>query len=195
MSDYYDENTELYIKNTFYCDMSESYKIFLKYLEPGDSILDAGCGPGRDSLYFLKEDFKVSAFDNSQSMVDFASAKTGIKVDKNNFLDISYENQFNAVWASASLLHVSRKDLPVAFKNLYSALKVDGLFFCSFKCRSQDFKSGNRIFTCFNEVSFNKFIKDLPFFSILELYISQDKRENRDDELWVNVILKKNSSL
>lgn len=191
MVDYYDKNTDLYIKNTFYCDMSESYKIFLKYLDPCASILDAGCGPGRDSLFFLKEGFKVSAFDNSQAMVDFASTTTGLKVDKKSFLDITYKNQFDAVWASASLLHVSKDNMSQAFKNLYDSLKANGILYCSFKRRTNDFKSGDREFTCFDELSIKVFINKLSLFDILELYISNDKREDRDNELWINAILRK----
>lgn len=191
MSDYYDDNAKLFIENSFNCDMSEGYNNFLKYLKSGDSILDAGCGSGRDSLYFINKGYKVTAFDNSLSMVNFASKATGLIVEKNSFLSIDYENQFDAIWASASLLHVSRKDLPSAFKKLYSALKENGILYCSFKRRSHDFKSENRFFTCFDEVSIKRFIDELSLFNIVDIYISNDSREKRENELWVCVILKK----
>jgi tellurite methyltransferase len=40
-------------------------KIFPQ-LEPGSEFLDLGCGQGRDSLFMLKNGFKVTAVDNSR---------------------------------------------------------------------------------------------------------------------------------
>lgn len=47
--------------------------IFLSYLRDGDNILDLGCGPGRDSKYFLEHGYKVTAIDGSKKFCDMAS--------------------------------------------------------------------------------------------------------------------------
>jgi SAM-dependent methyltransferase len=193
MENYYDKNSEAYIENTFYCDMDELYKPFLKYLDKGDSILDAGCGSARDSLNFIKRGYSVSAFDNSQKMVDFANSHTNINVEKKSFLDLDYKEEFDGIWACASLLHVDRYNLPLAFTNLHAALKSDGILYCSFKCRAYDFSTEDRTFTCFTKSSFKTFMDELSLFNILEIFISHDSRENRDNELWLNAILKKTS--
>ena len=194
MANYYDINSEFYIKNTLYCNMEELYEPFLKYLNKGDSILDAGCGTSRDTLNFIKRGYNVSAFDNSQKMVDFANSLSNIKVEKKSFLDIDYKEEFDGIWACASLLHVDRINLPLAFTNLYSALKRDGILYCSFKCRASDFSTEDRNFTCFTKSSFKTFIDDLSLFSILEIFITHDIRDNRENELWLNAIMRKTTS-
>ena len=191
MSNYYNENFESFIKGTVDCNMDEVYRPFLKYLKSGSSILDAGCGSGRDSLNFLNLGFSISAFDISDKMVDSATKLTGIAVKKQSFLDITYEDEFDAIWACASLLHLKREDLAEAFIRLGNSLKKDGIMYCSFKLRDEDFSKDGRAFTCFNESSFKSFLINMNLFDIMEIYITSDTRENRHDELWINAIIKK----
>jgi SAM-dependent methyltransferase len=49
---YYNENARLYYDSTVTADMSEVYQPFLRLLPAGAKVLDAGCGSGRDSLFF-----------------------------------------------------------------------------------------------------------------------------------------------
>ncbi|MCK9191016.1 MAG: class I SAM-dependent methyltransferase [Sphaerochaetaceae bacterium] len=194
MIDYYNDNSDVFIKSTVDCKMDEVYEPFLKNLNEGDRILDAGCGSGRDSLQFKKLGFNVEAFDISEKMVEAATDLTGIAVRRQSFLDIEYKEEFDAVWACASLLHVNRKMLPEAFKKLHEALKKDGIMYCSFKLREQDYIKDGRSFTCFNEIDLNRFIKKLGIFEILQIYVTHDSRVDRKNELWINTILKKSST-
>lgn len=43
----------MYINDTMNVDMRKLYDVFEKYLTQEDTILDIGCGSGRDSRYFL----------------------------------------------------------------------------------------------------------------------------------------------
>ena len=54
MRDYYDQNAEEYAALTFNVDMSEIRSRFLRHVSPGGSILDAGCGSGRDTVAFSR---------------------------------------------------------------------------------------------------------------------------------------------
>jgi len=66
--EYYNNNAEKYYKNTVEVDMSPLYKEFLKHIKENGHILDAGCGSGRDSLYFLKQGYEVTAIDGSKKL-------------------------------------------------------------------------------------------------------------------------------
>ncbi len=191
MVNYYDDNSQKYIKNTLDSDMKDVYEPFMKYINKVDCILDAGCGSGRDSLHFINSGFCVTAFDLSKEMVKSASELTGLEVQNVGFLDIDYYDRFDAVWACASLLHLNRDELPIAFEKLHKALKDNGIMYCSFKLRDKDFINGNRCFTCFTEESFRSFIKQSNLFDVLEIFITHDGRENRKEELWLNAIIKK----
>ena len=88
---YYDKHADSYISTTVSLDMSVQYSLFLPFLPQGGSILDAGCGSGRDSLWFLSQGYKVEAFDISVAMVEHARALTGLVVRKLSFMELDYE--------------------------------------------------------------------------------------------------------
>ena len=56
---YYDENASAFCEGTRNADMSEMRGRFLQYLKPGTLILDAGCGSGRDSKFFMESGYRV----------------------------------------------------------------------------------------------------------------------------------------
>ena len=56
--------------------MTEHYEKFLLLVPIGGLIIDAGCGSGRDSKFFLDNGCRVKAFDVSAAMVDFTSGLT-----------------------------------------------------------------------------------------------------------------------
>ena len=74
-------------------------------------ILDAGCGSGRDSKAFQELGYAVSAFDASEEICRFATEYLGQEVQCRRFEDVIEENCYDGIWASASLLHVSKKDI------------------------------------------------------------------------------------
>lgn len=189
--DYYDKHADSYISTTVSVDMSMQYSMFLPYLVEGSSILDAGCGSGRDSLEFLKRGYSVEAFDNSIAMVEHARNLTGLDVRRLSFQEMDYEGAFDGIWACASLLHVPNTELPSVFVLLHRALKPQGLLYCSFKDREADFSQEGRSFSCFTSDGFKSFLSDLSLFELIELKNSQDMRVGREDERWLNLLLRK----
>jgi 2-polyprenyl-3-methyl-5-hydroxy-6-metoxy-1,4-benzoquinol methylase len=101
---YYDENYQEYFKNTIDADMSEMIEKFLSYLKPGDRILDAGCGVGRDTKVFMQKGYEVEAFDSSIQMVRLSSEYTGQMTRFLRFEDMDYVDEFDGIWACASLI-------------------------------------------------------------------------------------------
>lgn len=68
--EYYDQNSDMFIKTTIDADMNALYSEFEKYLSTGDSILDIGCGSGRDSKYFPQKGYSVTSIDASKAMCE-----------------------------------------------------------------------------------------------------------------------------
>ncbi len=64
--DFYNNNSKSYIESTLSVDMSHLYKGFLNNIPQGGSILDLGCGSGRDSIEFIKQGYTVTAVDGSK---------------------------------------------------------------------------------------------------------------------------------
>lgn len=118
---YYDENAVTFFENTIDADMKRVYELFLKYLSPGAKILDLGCGSGRDTKYFLQEGYDVIAVDGSIEMVKLSTEFTGKQTLHLTFDEINFNEEFDGVWACASLLHVPRNKIDSIFKkNLFS---------------------------------------------------------------------------
>ena len=77
---YYNKYTKSFIQTTRSVDFTNIQNKFLSYLPSGASILDFGCGSGRDTKYFLKRNYNVTAIDVSEEICKEASKYTGIKV-------------------------------------------------------------------------------------------------------------------
>ena len=67
--DYYNQNAKNFIENTQNVDMHLTQDKFLQLLDPQSSILDFGCGSGRDTKYFLEKGYHVTATDGSAELL------------------------------------------------------------------------------------------------------------------------------
>ena len=182
---YYSTNYKEYISSTQSVNMTEHYSRFLPYLSHGAKILDVGFGSGRDMLYFASKGFNVFGVDNVSEFVDNAKAK-GLKVELGDFHNLSYDELFDGIWACASLLHSN--DLPLAFNNLYKALKNGGYVYLSMKYGNHSSIDNGRFYQYIDEQKLKELCKNSNF-SIVEIYSSEDllKRNNG----WINALLKK----
>lgn len=187
---YYDENVESFISDTINVDMEEHYRKFLSRLTDGASILDAGCGSGRDSLAFKNLGYKVIAFDASSAMVEATKSLAEVPAYQTTFQSAKFETLFNGIWACASLLHVPRQELSKAFENLAAHLKNDGIIYASFKYGVNERQKGDRYFNDLNEDSLKDHINRVSSLEILEHWTSPDQRVGRSDERWLNCLLK-----
>ncbi len=186
---YYDTHSKEYIKNTVDADLSALYARFLPHVPKGGMILDAGCGSGRDLRYFSSLGYNCRGFDGSKEMVVAAREYSGCEVSQISFETFHEPDAYDAVWACASLLHVQRPNLEQVFTQLYLSLKSNGILYCSFKNREEDFEKEGRSFTCFTPEQFTDFITTRTQFSITDIFITTDVREGRGDESWINAIL------
>ncbi len=60
---FYEDNADWFFQRTVNIDMSATQSRFVGLLKPGDAILDAGCGSGRDARVFRDLGFKVTAME------------------------------------------------------------------------------------------------------------------------------------
>ena len=191
-SKYYTEHAKDFIEGTINCDMSIQYGFFEKYLSKNaKKIMDLGFGSGRDSLYFKSKGYKVCAIDPTQEFCDNAK-KLGLDdVRCLTAQELDFHNEFDGIWACASLLHVPSNELNDVLKKCSKALKENGVMYCSFKYGEYEGIRNERYFTDLNEESFKRFLKDTNLV-MLETLITKDVRPDRE-ERWLNVILSKSN--
>ena len=187
---YYKINAQAFYDSTIEVNMQTLYSHFLPLIPSGGAILDAGCGAGRDIKNFIDLGFDVEAFDASEELAALASQLIGKEVKVDLFQTYKTNKQFDAIWACASLLHVPLLELPEVFQCLSSILKINGLFYCSFKYGEEEIERNGRRFTNLNEISFAQLIKGLSL-DVEKQWITGDLRKGRESEKWLNVIVRK----
>jgi SAM-dependent methyltransferase len=111
---------------------------FLDRLAPGARILELGCGGGRDCAAMLERGFDVLPTDGVAAMARKAEKRLGRSVHVMRFDELDSSNEYDAIWASASLLHVPRAGLPTVLSLIHRALKRGGLHYASFKAGGRD---------------------------------------------------------
>ncbi len=187
---YYNSKAHEFFSETKDIEMVELYKPFLKLIPEGGSILDAGCGSGRDVKNFMAMGYQVTAFDASIELCKLASKESGIEVSYSTFEEFKTNQKYDGIWACASLLHLSKHDLKTVFKKYAQYLKPTGIFYCSFKYGEFEGDRNGRVFTDLTEQGLSVILSGSGL-EILNNWITSDLRPGRENEKWLNSILRR----
>jgi len=188
---YYADNARAFFDSTVDKEMHEAYQSFLPRLPKNSTILDAGCGSGRDSRYFISQGHRVDAIDASKEMAALASIHINQEVRCLSFDDITQRNVYDGIWAAASLLHLPSAQLPKTLSTLASALKDGGILYASFKYGEGEYVKEGRHFTPLNEEMAAALFGRLGNLKLLKTWLSDDVRKERRGEKWLNILAKK----
>lgn len=188
---YYNENARSFVEGTIGVDFTTTQNRFLEKLPIHASILDFGCGSGRDTRYFLEKGYQVTAIDGSEELCRLASEYTGIPVKNMLFQELADIDCYDGIWACSSILHLPLQELKAVFWKMADALKKNGIVYTSFKYGTFSGERNGRYFTDMTEDTFAELIKEIPVFAIEEMWITGDVRQGRGEEKWLNLILRK----
>lgn len=192
MSDYYETNAEEFFTSTKDVDMSPLYERFLPHLPKGGHILDAGCGSGRDSKYFLDQGYKVTAVEPAEALRKLASDFIGQPVEQRTFQEINEQETYDGIWACASLLHVPRSELPTVFEKLINAVRPSGVLYCSFKYGETEREKDGRFFNDMNVARLRELIAECSISTEdLSTWVTDDRRTQKNAEQWLNALIEK----
>lgn len=185
---YYNANAESFYSTTVNADMSDLYVEFTPYIPENGHILDFGCGSGRDSLYFLNQGYNVTAIDGSKALCKLAKLLIHQPIRCQDFLDFEDQNQYDGIWACASLLHIPERQLPEIISKLHQALKPNGILYASFKYGRGERQKKQRHFTDLDKKGIQNLFNPDTGFKIQKLWLTEDVREDRSQEKWINMI-------
>ena len=188
--EYYQKNADLFVEGTVSVDMHDAQMRFLRMLLPHAYILDFGCGSGRDAKAFLDQGYQVDAVDGSPELCCMASELIGKPVKQMLFDDLSVSNQYDGIWACASILHLPRRNLVDVLPKISNALKTDGVLYASFKYGSYEGMRDGRYFTDFTEESLGNLMDEAPSLLIIDTWITDDVRPERE-ERWINTLARR----
>lgn len=188
---YYNQNAQSFTAATVSVDFTATQTRFTAYLPEGASILDFGCGSGRDTKYFLSQGFRVEAIDGSEELCKLASEYTGISVKHMLFQELDAVEQYDGIWACSSILHLPPEELSSVLEKMARALKDHGIIYTSFKYGNFSGERNGRYFTDMTETSFAALIAGITALETEEQWITLDVRPGRGEERWLNIILRK----
>lgn len=189
--DYYNSKAKDFVSDTVDIVFTEIQDIFLECVPVGGKILDFGCGSGRDTKYFLSKGYNVDAIDGSEKLCKIASEYTGVQVKQMLFEELDVVEEYDGIWACASILHVEKKQLTDIMKKIAIAMKTDGVVYASFKYGEFEGVRNGRFFTYLTEESLGKLLEAVPELVIEKLWTSADVRAERGEERWLNIVLRK----
>ncbi|HRW67863.1 MAG TPA: class I SAM-dependent methyltransferase [Candidatus Competibacter sp.] len=187
---YYETYAQAFFEDTVALDLTPLYEPFLARIPAGGAILDAGCGSGRDARAFLERGYSVTAFDASPTLARLAATHTGLPVHVQRVQDLDQRRRFDGIWACASLLHVPSCELPDVLRRLAAALKPGGILYASFKYGQGERERGGRRFTDLDEAGLAALLQVAPYFTVLETWMTADRRPERAAERWLNSVLR-----
>ncbi len=131
---HYERTAEAFREGTRDHDVSENIAALARHIAaPAPwTLLDFGCGPGRDLKAFTRMGHVAIGLEGAPSLASMARAESGCEVWEQDFLKLALPAAFfDGVFANASLFHVPRQELPRILLELRAALKPGGVLFCS----------------------------------------------------------------
>jgi SAM-dependent methyltransferase len=132
--EHYNERAADFREGTQHHDVSQNIAALLDHIEaqPPFTILDFGCGPGRDLKTFAALRHVAIGLEGAARFVEMARADSGCEVWQQDFLGLNLPPEwFDGVFANASLFHVPSRELPRVLGQLHATLKPGGVLFSS----------------------------------------------------------------
>lgn len=189
---YYEEHAKVFASETLNADMSSFYQPFLEKIKKEGLILDAGCGSGRDSLFFKKAGYRVEAMDASKEMCKEAEKVLNQKVHCCFFEELEEKEVYDGIWCCASLLHVKKEKMAGTLNHLLSTLKKDGIFYACWQKGKEERMVGDRYYADYTKEQLEEMLEHVQSGELLKFWESEDVLQDPPrTKIWMNIIMKK----
>lgn len=131
---HYDQHARDYWQGTRDHDVSQNIAAFLRHIRgaPPFTVLDFGCGPGRDLQTFARLGHMAIGLEGAAGAAALARTNSGCTVWQQDFMQLDLPDAyFDGIFANASLFHVPTRALVDVLQRLHACLKPGGVLFSS----------------------------------------------------------------
>jgi SAM-dependent methyltransferase len=131
---HYNDRADAFRAATETHDVTQNIAALLRHINaaPPYTILDFGCGPGRDLAAFTRMGHVAVGLEGAARFAAMAREQTGCEVWEQDFLALDLPAaRFDGVFANAALFHVPAQQLPRVLRELHATLKEGGVLFSS----------------------------------------------------------------
>ena len=190
MPDYFKESAEDYNKRTFSIDPSTFLTSIVERLKPGCTILDVGCGSGRDLLWLNNLGFEVSGFERSKSLAALARDSAGCEVIERDFESYDFSAlEFDAIILIGALVHLPYARFQLCLENILFGLKSAGKVLLTMKQGTEQYEDDDgRVFYLWQDNDLRAILGDIEL-KVLEF--NRQKSIMALDDTWLSYILEK----
>ena len=132
--EHYNQRAQDFWEGTRDHDVSQNIETLLQHIEGSApfTILDFGCGPGRDLKVFAERGHRAIGLEGATCFADMARMYSGCEVWEQDFLKLDLpDSHFDGVFANAALFHIPSQELPRVLLELNATLKPRGVLFAS----------------------------------------------------------------
>lgn len=191
MDNFYEDNHQRYFDSTVGIDPAVFLEPLAGLLQPQATILDIGCGSGRDLLWFAGRGFRPTGFEQSPSLANLARKHSNCPVMEGDFSHFNFSDlHYSALVFVGSLVHLSPEALPVILPSTCQALSPGGLLLITLKEENGTSRAADgRVFTLWSREEIEK------VFTASNLHIidfSRQISQVRPDDIWLGYVLQKN---
>jgi SAM-dependent methyltransferase len=193
---HYDRHAEEFWRGTKDHDVSQNIEALLRHIEgaPPFTILDFGCGPGRDLKDFTERGHVAIGLEGSKNLAEMARAYSGCEVWEQDFLKLDLPREkFDGIFANAALFHVPSAELARVLRELRATLKPGGVMFTSNpRGDNEEVWQGERYAVFHDLESWRSYMTDAGFAELEHYY--RPAGLPRDQQPWLASVWRKIAS-
>ena len=126
---FYDDQAATYANWSKPSKPNKYLETMLQNLPNSGHVLDFGCGAGWASKAFLEAGFQVTAMDASKGLIEQVGQHPKLNAICAPFESLDAVAKFDGIWASYSLQHAPRDQMPDILARISKALKPNGVLY------------------------------------------------------------------
>ena len=189
MKDYYQQNHQKYYDQTFNIDPTSFLSPLARYLPQSGTILDVGCGSGRDMRWFKDRGFRPTGFESSHGLAVLVRKYSECPVVEGDFEVHDFSGMsMDALLLVGALAHVPHNRFSEILSNIVQALKPGGYMLVTMKEEQNATEDAEgRVFYLWRDEELRKVFERL---NLTVVEFSRQVSKIRESDVWLGYVLK-----